>query len=168
MKGKRRGQVGKEGRPTAQGQSQNSLEVARVCWPGHWWPPRCPGPPSGRRLSFLSWGNCWLLVKARDRSPPQKLPLERGCCLAQGRAPREGSPYLEAGPCRAARAWPLAWIPPPWGAILAPSALWGLLQPHLSTPPTSGLHGGCFPGSVWSPLPATLRAPGQSLTHLPP
>lgn len=31
VKGKRRGRVGKEGRLTAQGQSQNSLEVARVC-----------------------------------------------------------------------------------------------------------------------------------------
>lgn len=42
-------------------------------------------------------------MKAHDRGPPQKLPLETGCGLAPGQASGEGTPHPGAGHCRGCR-----------------------------------------------------------------
>lgn len=92
--------MGKGGRLTAQGQSQTWLEAARSVDLDTVMAAQGSRSPWGWRLSHPSWETCWLLVKAHDGGPPQKLPLETGCCLVPGQASGEGTPHPGAGHCK--------------------------------------------------------------------
>ena len=91
--------MGKGGRLTAQDQSQTWLEAARSVDLDTVMAAQGSRSPRGWRLSHPSWETCWLLVKAHDGGPPQKLPLETGCCLVPGQASGEGTPHPGAGHC---------------------------------------------------------------------
>lgn len=97
----RTGGEGRQGHSS--GSESNLVEAARcvdldtaTAAQGSW-------SPWGQRLPLPSWETRWLLVKAHDGGPPQKLPLETGCCLAPGQASGEGSPHPGAGHCRGPR-----------------------------------------------------------------
>ena len=153
----RTGGEGRQGHSS--GSESNLAEVARrvdldtvMAAQGSW-------SPWGWRLPLPSWETRWLLVKAHDGGPPQKLPLETGCCLAPGQASGDGSPHPGAGHCRGCQG-----LTPGLDPITSGNA--ACILTHCRIQPQAPQ--GRFLGSSQSPLPAVCGGPGQNLTPQPP